>query len=131
MVGPTRIGPLSAAAAIDRLIYTLQRLVHCTHTTEPMASHSHSGGPTTFRQNRPIAMTLSRPLRLTPRWAKSWVAPCLPPYTTTTVVAQNINDPTRGSAGYNYYGHTRLCLPTEPGYSTPIAFPRWRHRPEA
>src|SRR3989337_2794220 len=41
-------------AAIDRL-YTLQRLVHCTHTTEFMASCSHSGGPTTFRQNQSIA----------------------------------------------------------------------------
>ena len=34
-----------------------------------MASHSHSGGPTAFRQNRSTAMTLSRPLRLTPHWA--------------------------------------------------------------
>ena len=51
------------------LIYTMQRLVHYTHTTEPMASHSHSGGPTVFRQNRSTTMTLSRPLRLTPHWA--------------------------------------------------------------
>ena len=60
---------LIAGATIDRLIYTLQRLAHCTHTTEPMASHSHSGGPTVFRQNQSIVMTLSRPLRPTPNWA--------------------------------------------------------------
>ena len=44
---------------------------------------------------------------------------------------QNINDPTWGSASYNNYRHTRLCLLTGPGYSTPITFPRWRHRREA
>ena len=45
---------ISEDTAIDRL-YTLQRLVHCTHTTELMASCSHSGGPTIFRQNQSIA----------------------------------------------------------------------------
>ena len=53
-------------ARLLMLAHTLQRLAHCTHTTEPMASHSHSGGPTAFRQNRSTAMTLSRPLRPTP-----------------------------------------------------------------
>src|SRR3989337_3732437 len=61
-------------ATIDRS-YPLQRLVHCTHTTELMASCSHSGGPTTFRQNPIYCMTLSRPLRQTPLWAMSWVTP--------------------------------------------------------
>ena len=60
------LGPYPRARLSIDLIYTLQRLVHCTHTTEPMASHSHSGGPTVFRQNRSTAMTLSRPLRPTP-----------------------------------------------------------------
>ena len=92
-------------AAIDRLNTHSAEVAHCTHTTEPMASHSHSGGPTAFRQNRPTAMTLSRPLRLTPHWAKSWVAPCLPQDTSTTVVAR----PTRGHGSKNSNnGHTRL-----------------------
>ena len=70
MVWPSLdLGPYPRARLSIDLIYTLQRLVHCTHTTEPMASHSHSGGPTAFRQNRSTAMTLSRPLRLTPHWA--------------------------------------------------------------
>ena len=64
-----KLCPYSRARLSIDLIYTLQRLVHCTHTTEPMASHSHSGGPTAFRQNRSIVMTLSRPLRPTPNWA--------------------------------------------------------------
>ena len=102
------LGPYPRARLSIDLIYTLQRWAHCTHTMKPMASYSHSGGPTAFRQNRSTAMTLSRPLQLTPHWAKSWVALCLPPDTTTTVMAQYINDPTRGSAGYNNYGHTRL-----------------------
>ena len=44
-------------------------VAHCTHTTEPMASSSHSGGPTAFRRNQPTAMTLSRPLRPNPQRA--------------------------------------------------------------
>src|SRR3989337_971823 len=66
---------ISEDAAIDRL-YTLQRLLHCTHTTELMASCSHSGGPMTFRQNPIYCMALSRPLRKTPLWAMSWVTLC-------------------------------------------------------
>ena len=34
------LGPYPRARLSIDLIYTLQRLVHCTHTTEPMASHS-------------------------------------------------------------------------------------------
>ena len=68
-MGPTRTGPLSAGAAIDRFNIHSAEVAHCTHTTEPMASHSHSGGPTAFRQNRSTAVTLSRPLRPTPNWA--------------------------------------------------------------
>ena len=44
-------------------------VAHCTHTTEPMASSPHSGGPTAFRWNQPTAMTLSRPLRPNPQRA--------------------------------------------------------------
>ena len=99
------LGPYPRARLSIDLIYTLQRLVHCTHTTEPMASHSHSGGPTVFRQNRSAAMTLSRPLRLTPHWTKSWVAPCLPQDTSTTVMDR----PTREHGSKNSKnGHTRL-----------------------
>ena len=53
-------------------------VAHCTHTTEPMASHSHSDGPTMFRQNRSTAVTLSRPLRPKSPTGWSWVASCLP-----------------------------------------------------
>lgn len=99
------LGPYPRARLSIDLIYTLQRLVHCTHTTEPMASHSHSGGPTAFRQNRSIAMTLSRPLRLTPHWASpGW------PH-----VYQRHNDHRRGQnvphgdrIHKNNNGHTRL-----------------------
>ena len=55
-------------SAIDRLIHSA-KVAHCTHTMDTMASNSHSGGPTAFRLNPSIAMTLSRPLRLTPHWA--------------------------------------------------------------
>ena len=55
--------------AIDRLDTHSAEVAHCTHTTEPMALSSHSGGPTAFRRNRPTAMTLSRPLQPTPNWA--------------------------------------------------------------
>ena len=61
-----RTGPLSTGAAIDRLNIHSTEVAHWTHTTEPMASPSHSCGPTAFRQNHPTAMTLSRPIRLTP-----------------------------------------------------------------
>ena len=44
-------------------------VAHCTHSTEPVASSSHSGGPTAFRRNQPTAMTLSRPLRPNPQRA--------------------------------------------------------------
>ena len=125
------LGPYPRARLSIDLINTLQRLAHFTHTTEPMASHSHSGGPTAFRQNRSIAMTLSRPLRLTPHWASpGWPR-----------VYQRHNDHRRGQnnkpsqtgtrAHNNNNGHTRLCLLTGPGYHTPITFPRWRHRREA
>src|SRR5215216_7460972 len=86
-------------AAIDSFNIHSAEVAHCTHTTEPMASHSHSGGPTAFRQNPPIAMTLSRPLRLTPLGAKSWVAPCLPKTSTTTVVAKH----KRSQTGTRYH----------------------------
>ena len=70
MVYPTfKLGPYPWARLSIDLIYTLERLVHCTHTTEPMASRAHSGGPTAFRKTRPTAMTLSRPPRPTPPWS--------------------------------------------------------------
>ena len=89
------LGPYSRARLSIDLVYTLQRLVHCTHTTEPMASRSHSGGPMVFRQNRPTAMTHSRPLRLTPHWAKSWVAHAYQRHQRPPSW-QNINGPKRG-----------------------------------
>ena len=126
------LGPYPRARlSIDLNTHTLQRLAHCTHTTEPMASHSHSGGPTTFPPNRSLPMTPSRPLRPTPLWDKSWVAPCLPKAPTATVVAKQ-NGPKQGQKRLSSnYEHTRLCLLTGPGYRMPITFPRWRHWREA
>ena len=87
------LGPYPRARLSIDLIYTLQRLVHCTHTTEPMASHSHSGGPTAFRQNRSTAMTLPRPVRLTPHWASpGWPRV----YQRHNDHRRGQNDPTRG-----------------------------------
>ena len=55
-----------------------------------------------------IAMTLFQPLRPTPHWAKSWVAPCLPKTPTATVVAKH----KRSQTGTRYHNknnrHTRL-----------------------
>ena len=68
-------------------------VAHCAHTTEPMASSSHSGGPTTFRRNQPTAMTLSRPLRPNPQWA----SPGWPHvYQRHTDHRRGQNNPTRG-----------------------------------
>ena len=72
-------------SAINRLIHSVE-VAHCTHTTEPMASYSHSGGPTTFRINHSIAMTLSRPLQLNPHRLVLG-GPVSTKDTTTTVVA--------------------------------------------
>ena len=82
------LGPYPRARLSIDLIFTLQRLVHCTHTTEPMASHSHSGGPTAFRKNRPTAMTLSQPLRPTPLLGLVLGGLVSTKDTTTTVVAK-------------------------------------------
>ena len=87
-------------------------VAHCTHTTEPMASHSHSGGPTAFRQNRSTAMTLSRPLRLTPHWASpGW--PRVYQRHNDHRRGQNINDPTRGPGTIISTTGTQgdVCLP--------------------
>ena len=100
------LGPyLRARLSID-LIYTLQRLVHCTHTTEPMASPSHSGGPTTFRQNRSIVMTLSRPFRLIPHraspgWPRVYLQTPRPPsWPRSTLGLSTKINLTTGSQGY-------------------------------
>ena len=54
-------------------------------------------------------MTLSRPLRLTSHWAKSWVAPCLPQDTSNHLRGKDTNDPPRGQKrAKSNYGHTRL-----------------------
>ena len=105
------LGPYPRARLSIDLIYTLQRLVHCTHTTEPMASHSHSGGPTAFRQNRSTAMTLSRPLRLTPHWASpGW--PRVYQRHQRPPSWQNINGPKRGQGTITTTGtQGYVCLP--------------------
>jgi hypothetical protein len=88
-----------------------------------MASHSHSGGPTAFRQNRSIAIIPSRPLRQTPLWAKSWVA-----LMSTRDIRhlrgrppswQNINDPKRGHVHITKLGLTRL-MPSYPAKVAPV-----------
>ena len=103
------LGPYPRARLSIDLIYTLQRLVHCTHTTEPMASCSHSGGPTAFRQNRPTAMTLSRPLRSTPPWGSVLGGPVPTKGINGHRRGKTINGPKRGQPGYNNNnGHTRI-----------------------
>ena len=103
------LGPYPRARLSIGLIYTLQRLVHCTHNTKPMASPSHPGGPRAFQQNRSIVMTLSRPLRPTPNWASPW----------WPRVYHRHNDHRRRQTSHTGTGsikiqqrHTRLCLLT-------------------
>ena len=118
------LGPYPRARLSIDLIYTLQGLAHCTHTTEPMASRSHSGGPTAFRQNQSTAMTLSRPLPLTPHWASpGWPR-----------VYQRHNDHRRGPS---LTGTKALIIQLRAHkvmsayrarVRTPITFPSWRHR---
>ena len=92
-------------SAIDRLIHSAE-VAHCTHTTEPMASHSHSGGPTAFRQNRSIAMTLSRPFRLRPHraspgWPRVYLQTPRPPsWPRSTLGSGTKINLTMGSQGY-------------------------------
>ena len=122
------LGPYPLVRLSIDLIYTLQRLVHCTHTTEPMASHSHSGGPTTFRQNPSIAMTLSRPLRPNPQRASpGWPRV----YQRHNDHRRGQNDPTRGPGTIISTTGTQgyACLPGQGKHA--ITFPSWRHRPEA
>ena len=106
------LGPYPRVRLLIDLINNLQRLAHCTHTTEPMASHSHSGGPMAFRQNPSIAMTLSRPLRPNPNGLVLG-GPVSTKETTTTVVVERSHTGTRYQNLNN--GHTRLCLLTGPG----------------
>ena len=107
----SRPGPLSTGAAIDILIHSVE-VAHFTHTMEPMASYSHSGGPTTFQQNSPIAMTLLRPLRPTLHWDQSWVTEPTKGKTTTVVANKQSKIWTRY---HNNNKSTRLCLLTGPG----------------
>ena len=108
------LGPYPRARLSIDLIYTLQTLVHCSHTTEPMASHSHSGGTTAFRQNRSTALTLSRPLRLTPNWASPGWPRVYQRHPTTVVVKLP-----HGNRIHKNNGHTRLWLLTGIGYARP------------
>ena len=114
-------------SAIDRLIHSAE-VAHCTHTTEPMASHSHSGGPTAFRRNPSIAMTLSRPLRPNPQRASpGWPRV----YQRHPDHRRGQNTPTRGLGTIISSTSTQdyVCLPGQGKHD--IIFPRWRHRPEA
>ena len=88
-------------------------VAHCTHTTEPMASSSHSGGPTAFRRNQPTAMTLSRPLRPNPQRAgPGWPRV----YQRHPDHRRGQNTPTRGLGTIISSTSTqRLCLLTGPG----------------
>ena len=118
---------LTVDLAIDRLIHSAE-VAHWTHTTEPMASHSHSGGPMAFRRNNFIVMTLSRPFRLSPHraspgWPRIYLQTPRPPSWPRSTLGPGTKNLTMGSQ--------MLCLLTGPGYSMPITFPRWRHQPEA
>ena len=127
MVWPTFEVSITVDSAIDRLIHYAE-LAPCTHTTEPMASYSHSGGPTAFRRNTSIAMTLSRPLRPTPNWASpGWPRV----YQRHPDHRRGQNTPTRGLGTIISSTSTQdyVCLPGQGKHD--IIFPRWRHRPEA
>ena len=93
-----------------------------------MASHSHSGGPTAFRRNPSIAMTLSRPLRPNPQRASpGWPRV----YQRHNDHRRGQNDPTRGPGTIISTTGTQgyACLPGQGKHA--ITFPSWRHRPEA
>ena len=110
------------------LTHTLQRLVHCTHTTEPMASHSHSGGSTAFQRNPSIVMTLSRPLRPNPQRASpGWPRV----YQRHNDHHHDQNNPTRGPGTIISTMGTQgyVCLQGQGKYD--VTFPSWGHRPEA
>ena len=107
------LGPYPRARLSIDLINTLQWLVHCAHTTEPMASHSNSGGPTAFRQNPSIATAHSRPLRPKFPMGWSWVAPCLPKTPRPPSWSKHSHSGTRYHKLINE--HTRLCVLTGPG----------------
>ena len=93
-----------------------------------MASYSHSGGPTAFRRNPSIAMTLSRPLRPNPQRASpGWPRV----YQTHNDPRRGQNDPTRGPGTIISTTGTQgyACLLGQGKHA--ITFPSWRHRPEA
>ena len=93
-----------------------------------MASHSHSGGPTAFRRNPSIAMTLSRLLRPNPQRASpGWPRV----YQRHNDHRRGQNDPTRGPGTIISTTGTQdnACLPGQGKHA--ITFPSWRHRPEA
>ena len=118
---------MTVDSAIDRLLHSAE-VAHCTHTTEPMASSSHSGGPTAFRRNQPTAMTLSRPLRPNPQRAgPGWPRV----YKRHNGYRRGQNDPTRGPGTIISTTGTQgyACLPGQGKHD--ITFPSWRHRPEA
>ena len=93
-----------------------------------MASYSHSGGPTAFRRNPSIAMTLSRPLRPIPQRASpGWPRV----YQRHTDHRCGQNNPTQGpgtiisTTGTQSYAY----LPSQGKHD--VTFPSWRHQPEA
>ena len=93
-----------------------------------MASHSHSGGPTAFRQNPSIATALSRPLRPNPQRAgPGWPRV----YQRHPDHRRGQNTPTRGLGTIISSTSTQdyVCLPGQGKHD--ITFPRWRHRPKA
>ena len=112
----SRVMPITEDATIDRL-NTLCRGSALYPHYGTLASHSHSGGPKHSDETLPLPCTLPGHSDHLPLRARSWVAPCLPKTPTATVVAKRSQTGTR----YHKYKnqHTRLCLPTGPGYAHP------------
>ena len=85
-------------------------VAHFTHTTEYLASYSHSGGPKYSDETLPLPCTLPGHSDHLPLRARSWVAPCLPKTPTATVVAK------RSQTGTRYHKNKMstqgyVCLP--------------------
>ena len=121
------MGPTTNCVAIDRLNIHSAEVAHCTHTTEPMASSSHSGGPTAFRRNQPTAMTLSQPLRPNPQRAgPGWPRV----YQRHTDHRRGQNFPHGDRYQKSQIGIHKVLPTYRARVSTPITFPSGRHRRE-
>lgn len=94
---------------------------HCVVVSTLYPHHEPQGlilqfGWTSSVPTKPIyCMTLSSPLRPTPLWAKSWVAPDVLWTSNGHRCGKTKTVLNRDKGAYNNYNHTRLSPPTGPG----------------